>query len=153
MWDGPSPRRSFRDGKVQRLENMAGDIAVGVAVLAATKRNQRLQQEERQRREEEQRRLRELALRAEHVEERRAAALEKILEEVEQVGRLSRLLGSLHEWAGEATDPRVREFVRWAQARLAVREAALAAESLGRRFGDQRLFGEDDDHAFRPPHW
>jgi hypothetical protein len=36
---GSSPRRSFRDAKVQRLENMASDIAVGLAVLAAAKRN------------------------------------------------------------------------------------------------------------------
>lgn len=34
---GSSPRRSFRDAKVQRLENMASDIAVGLAVLAAAK--------------------------------------------------------------------------------------------------------------------
>ncbi len=34
---GFAPRRSFRDAKVQRLENMASDIAVGLAVLAAAK--------------------------------------------------------------------------------------------------------------------
>jgi hypothetical protein len=150
---GSSPRRSFRDAKVQRLENMAIDIAVGLAVLAATKKAERLRREEEQRRAEEQRRLRELALRARHVEERRAAALEAILAEVEQVDRLRRLLGALRKAAGEAAGPRVAEFVRWAEAHLAAREAALSAKGLGRRFGEQRLFGEDDDHAFRPPHW
>lgn len=37
FWRGSSPRRTFRDAKVQRLENMASDIAVGLAVLAAAK--------------------------------------------------------------------------------------------------------------------
>jgi hypothetical protein len=46
---GSSPRRSFRDAKVQRLENMASDIAVGLAVLAAAKTEQRLKREAEQR--------------------------------------------------------------------------------------------------------
>ncbi len=130
-----------------------GDIAVGLAVLAATKKAERLRREEEQRRVEEQRRLRELALRAKHIEERRTAALEGVVAEMEQVDRLRRLLRGLREAVGEGSDPRVAEFVRWAEAHVATREAALAADGLGRRFEDQRLFGEDDDHAFRPPHW
>ena len=35
---GSSPRRSYRDAKVQRLENMAVDIAVGIVVLAAARK-------------------------------------------------------------------------------------------------------------------
>lgn len=60
---GSSPRRSFRDAKVQRLENMASDIAVGLAVLAAAKTEQRLKREAEQRRIEEERRRHELAAR------------------------------------------------------------------------------------------
>jgi hypothetical protein len=153
VWSGTSPRRSFRDAKVQRLENMASDIAVGLAVLAATKKAERRRREEEHRRAEEQRRLRELALRATHVEERRTAALERILAEADQVDRLRRLLGVVREGAGDAADPRVAEFVGWAQAHLARREAALQADGLGRLFEEQRLFGEDDDHAFHPPRW
>lgn len=153
VWNGASPRRAFRDAKVQRLENMASDIAVGLAVLAATKKADRLRRQEEQRSNEEQRRLREVALRARHVEERRTAALETILAEVEQADRLRRLLGALREGAGETADPRVGEFLQWADAHLAAREAVLTAEGLGRRLEDQRLFGDDDDHAFRPPHW
>jgi hypothetical protein len=70
VWNGLSPRRSFRDGKVQRLETMASDIAVGLAVLAAAKTAQRLRQEAEQRRIKEERRLRELVLRSRHIEER-----------------------------------------------------------------------------------
>jgi hypothetical protein len=55
--------------------------------------------------------------------------------------------------ASAAQGPRVAEFGRWAEVHLASREAALAAEGLGRRFADERLFGDNDDHAFRPPRW
>ncbi|RHW16845.1 hypothetical protein D1610_14120 [Sphingomonas gilva] len=52
LWDG-TPRRSFRDAKIQRLEAMAGDITVGVAVLAAVMKEYRLRREEEGRRREE----------------------------------------------------------------------------------------------------
>src|SRR6185437_7531463 len=70
---GSSPRRSFRDAKVQRLENMASDIGVGLAVLAVAKTEQRLKREAEQRRIEEERRRHELATRIKHVEDRRTA--------------------------------------------------------------------------------
>ncbi|MFN3725257.1 MAG: hypothetical protein ACK4SZ_03015 [Allosphingosinicella sp.] len=151
VWKGTSPRRSFRDGKVQRVETMAADIAVGLAVLAAAKSAERLRREEEHRRAEELRRLREAALRGRHVEERRRAALEDLLRKVEQAARLRHLLAALHETQGELAGPRVAEFVRWAETRLAELEATVAAPGLERRFTEQRLFGDDDDHGFRPP--
>ena len=52
-----SLRRSFKDAKIQRLENMANDIAVGLAVLASAKReDDRKAEEDRIRAEEEARR-------------------------------------------------------------------------------------------------
>jgi hypothetical protein len=44
-----SPRRSFKDAKVQRIENMASDIAVGIAVLAAAKKDDQVKREEQAR--------------------------------------------------------------------------------------------------------
>jgi hypothetical protein len=148
---GGSPRRSFRDAKVQRLETMASEIAVGMAVLAAAKQADRLRREEEAREREEARCRRELALRAQHVEERRGAALDEILGELAALDRLRRLVADLREVHGSAADGRLKEFVAFAERRLASREAALSAEGLGKRFGEQRLFGEDDAHDFRPP--
>jgi chromatin segregation and condensation protein Rec8/ScpA/Scc1 (kleisin family) len=67
-------RRCFRDGKIQRLEKLASDIAVGLAVLAAAKTEQRLNREAEQRRMEEERRQRELAARIKCIEEYRRLA-------------------------------------------------------------------------------
>lgn len=55
VFGGTAPRRSFRDAKIQRLENMASEIGVGLAVLAAAKTEQRLRREAEQRRAEEER--------------------------------------------------------------------------------------------------
>jgi hypothetical protein len=153
VWGGSSPRRTFRDAKVQRLENMASDIAVGVAVLAAAKTADRLRREQEQRRIEEQRRLRELALREKHVEERRTSALDAILQEVEQASRLRRLLDSLRGSLTDTPDARVAEFLRWSELHLAEHEAALGTVRLATRFEEQRLFGEDDGEGFRAPNW
>jgi hypothetical protein len=45
----------------------------------------------------------------------------------------------------------MREVVQWIEERLARKEGALGAEALANRFAEERLFGDDDDHAFRAP--
>lgn len=150
---GGSPRRSYRDAKIQRIETMASDIAVGVAVLAAAKKDDRLRREEEARRREEERQRRELALRAKHVEERRGAALDQILEDIAALDRLRRLVAALREEQASAPQGRVAEFVAFAERRLAGREVALSAGGLEQRLGEKRLFGDDDDHDFRPPYY
>jgi hypothetical protein len=150
---GASPRRSFRDAKVQRLETMASDIAVGIAVLAAAKTEQRLKREAEQRRIEEARQRRELAARLAHIEERRAAELGRILTELDELDRLRRLLAQLTmEASGEST-PRLPVFLAWAQEHLKERERRISTQALEERFTAGRLFGDDDDHAFVSGRW
>ena len=148
---GTSPRRSFKDAKVQRLENMASDIAVGLAVYAAAKKDDRSRREEEARKREEERQRREIAQRQHHVIERRGAVLDHVLEELAALDRLRRLVEGL---CGERMSDgagRVAEFLAFAEGRLAAREAALSAAGLRKRFEDQRVFGDDDDHGFRAP--
>ena len=149
LW-GTSPRLSFRDGKVQRLENMAADIAVGIVVLAAAIKDDRLKREEAAHREEEERQRRETVQRAKHVEKRRSEGLDQLLEEVSSLDRLRRLVAALKAEEGLATAGRIGAFVVFAEAQLAAREAALGSEVLERRLADAKLFGEDDDFDFQP---
>lgn len=149
---GASPRRSFKDAKVQRMENLASDIAVGIAVLAAAKKDDRSRREEQARREAEARRLRELALRSDHIAERRGKALEEVLEELATLERLRRLVADQRAEKLAESAGRVAEFLDLAERRLASREAALSADGLEQRFEKNKLFGDDDDHAFRPPY-
>ena len=144
---GGTPRRSFRDAKIQRVEAMASDIAVGVAVFAAAKKHDRLRREEEARRHEQERLRREQVLRDRHVEERRSSALDKILDEMAALERLRCLVAGLRTELPTASNERVATFVTFAEQRLALREGALSAEGLARRFDEERLFGGDDDHA------
>ncbi|ENY82845.1 hypothetical protein EBMC1_02045 [Sphingopyxis sp. MC1] len=149
---GGSPRRSFKDAKVQRIENMASDIAVGVAVLAAAKKDDHLKREAQARQAAEARRQRELALRRDHIAERRGKALDEVLEELAALDRLRRLVENLRAENLAERAGRVSQFLALAERRLASREAALSADGLEQRFETNKLFGGDDDHAFRPPY-
>ena len=150
---GSSPRRSFRDAKVQRLENMASDIAVGLAVLAAAKTEQRLEREAEQRKIEEERRRRELAARIKHIEDRRAAGLGAILAELAELDRLRSLIAMLIAEIPAEPAPRLSAFLAWAKDHLAKREARLSAQALEDRFAAEHLFGDDDGHGFTPSRW
>ncbi|KXU29225.1 hypothetical protein A0J57_18240 [Sphingobium sp. 22B] len=148
---GGTPRRLFRDGKVQRLENIAADIAVGISVLAAAVKEERIRCEAQMRREEEERSRRERAWRAKHIEERRGAELDKLLEEVGSLDRLRRLVEALRARHGTVATGRVGAFVAFADAQLTAREEALTADALEQRLAHSKLFGEDDDFNFDPP--
>ena len=153
VFGGAAPRRSFRDAKVQRLENMASDIAVSLAVLAAAKTEERLRREAEQRRIAEERRRRDLAARRKHVEDRRTAGLGAILSELEELDRLRRLVSMLTAQVSAEPTPRLTTFLAWASEHLAKREARLSAGAIEDRFEAERLFGNDDDHGFAPPRW
>jgi hypothetical protein len=146
-----APRRTFRDGKVQRIEDMASDIAVGLAVLAAAKTADRLQREEQRRHEAEMRRLRELTARAKHVEERRSAGLDQIISEMQRAEHLASLLDQMRSRTGGGE--RVAAFRRCIEASLAQSRQRLTADALEERFATSRLFGDDDDFEFRASQW
>jgi hypothetical protein len=149
-WGSNPLRRSFRDAKVQRLEDKIGDIAITIAVLAAAKVAERERREAEHQRWEEARRVRELEARAKHIAERRTAALRTILTELEELDRLKGQLALLERQAGNALSPRVGTFRAWAREQLATREARLSLASLEQRFETDQLFGETDDFGFRP---
>lgn len=85
---------------------MASDIAVGLAVLAAAKTEERLRREVEQRRIEEERRRRELAARVKHIQDRRTTGLSALLSELDELDRLRRLIAMLTESFGR-TEPQI----------------------------------------------
>lgn len=149
FWDA-SPRRSFRDAKVQRLELIAGDIAVGIAVYAAALKADRLRRDEEARHREVEQQNRERAARAEHIQKRRAGELDKVLEELAALERLRGLVSTLRSQLGSESGGRVGAFVEFANERLAAREEVFSPDGLARRFESDRIFGDDDDHDFYP---
>lgn len=79
-------------------------------------------------------------------------ALDEVLEQIASLDRLRRLVANLHSEEMAGSTGRVAEFLGLAERRLASREAALSADGLEQRFEKNKLFGDDDDHAFRPPY-
>jgi hypothetical protein len=150
---GTAPRRSFRDAKIQRLENMASEIGVGLAVLAIAKTEQRLRREAEQRRAEEERQRREQAARIKHIEDRRTAGLSAILTELDELDRLRRLIVMVATEIPVEPTPRLSTFLAWAKEHLAKREARFSAQAIEHRFAAEHLFGDTDDHTFVPSRW
>lgn len=141
-------RRVFRDAKIQRLEAMATDVAIGIAVHAAARKAERARREAMAKDIEDRRLARERAARRVHIQQRRTTAIVELLEEVDRVDRLRRLLVRLRTVAEEENDPRVQTFLEFASGELAEREAILGVRGLAEHFERQRVFGEDDDFDF-----
>lgn len=150
---GQGPRSTFRDAKVQRLDSMAGDVAVAMVVLATAKREERERRAEAERIRLKEKRERERPLREKHVEERRREGLDLVLADIAALERFRDLHTRLRALDVSRHSPRLVEFLRWADGELAAREAAFRPDALERRFHEARLFGEDDDHSFKSPYW
>lgn len=150
---GTGPRKTFRDAKIQRLEDMSSDIAVALAVLAVAKREAHERREAEERKRQDERRAREHPLRLKYVAERRSTALDQLLDDLAKVERLRRLTKGLAGLEASDTLPRFSEFLDWSQKELSRCEAALSCQGLEDRFADERIFGDDDDHCFRSQYY
>jgi hypothetical protein len=129
---------------------MANDVAVGLAVLVAAKREDDRRAEEDRLRAEEAARRRNEAKRLAYIEERRLKVLEAVLGRVEQRDRLRRLAKQLTEEFEGAHTPRASEFVTWLNGLLDKAEHLASAEGLEALFEGERAFGSDDDSGFSP---
>lgn len=146
----PTPRRSFNDGKRQRLEDMVDKIAIGIAVVAAAKAERKRQDDEQAKRYEEQRQRREREARIKYIEERRSDELANLLNSQSRLEKLETLLALAHNEPGDDIDSRVQEFRHWLQCQVNKTHALLTAAGLEDRFSELNLFGHDDDRDFRP---
>ena len=80
-----------------------------------------------------------------------AAAIDSVLEELEEFDRLRRLVGLLDNGSRSESTGRVDEFAILTKKRLTEREAALSTECLEHRFEHESVVGKDDDYQFSLP--
>ncbi|UIJ46298.1 hypothetical protein LZK98_04965 [Sphingomonas cannabina] len=92
-------------------------------------------------------------MRLKHIADRRKEALDVVLNDLANIEGLKRLMDGLTVPAGTERSSRVSEFLEWSQKELAAREAAFSSEGLERRFANDRVFGDEDDHSFKSPFW
>lgn len=143
-------RRSFNDGKVQRLETMANDIAVGLVVLAAAKREDERRAGEAKLRAEEETRRRNESRRLAYIEERRLKVLAAVFERVEKRDRLKRLASQISDELQDSPSPRAAKFRLWLDRVLEQAERGANVKGLEALFLNERVFGTDDDAGFYP---
>lgn len=150
--EGFSPRRSFRDGKSQSLENMAGEIAVGMVVLAKAKADERVRDDERARLAAIEQQKRVERQRENYIEEKRAKAFDGLLERWSRLQTIRELV--LHLQALPLPHPaRVEAMIKWAEEELSFRESLLGPERLEAGLEKDNVFGSDDDRGFFPSRW
>lgn len=147
-----SPRSTWRDGKTQRLEEITADIAVGMVVLAAAKTEAKRLHDEAEEQRRQARLKREMPFRLKYIAQRRSEGLDGVLDDMVKLAHFRQLIGQLRSnYAADADQPRVAEFLTWAEDELISRESGLSPGGLEQRFGKANLFGDDDDHDFVAP--
>jgi len=90
-------RRTWSDGKLQRLEDCIGDFVVGLKVGAAAIKRNRQETEERHRQWEEERRREEEERQAAEEEKRKAEFVVDLVQNWEEAARLRRFVTALRE--------------------------------------------------------
>lgn len=145
-----SIRRSFKDAKIQRLENMANDIAIGLATIAAAKAEDNRNDEERKVREKEAADRRNKQKRIAYIEDRRMQLIPKLLDRIEKRDQLRQLATHTAEILGDSHSPRSEQFADWLAEKLASAECAASADGLEELLAGEDLFGENDDKGFYP---
>lgn len=146
--------RNFRDGKKQRLEDLAAKIAMAMPVLAAAKREDERRDEEQRLRWAEDERRRNDAKRRAYIEERRLKALDELLTMIERLERLRLLASQISRDPLSDEAPRSSEFARWLEEKLAQAERSTSVSALEEMFCAEGLFGDDEDSGFDPSrHW
>lgn len=141
------PRRAFRDGKRQRLEDMAAKVAIGIVIVAEAKAARQRDEEERARAQEIRRREREREEHRKRIEDQRNAELIALIELQSRVVALEHLAGAVDALGACPDEGRVHVFKHWLNHQLDDARAQLTLEGLETRFVHQGLFGPDDHEA------
>lgn len=154
--DHSMPHRAFKDGKRQRLEDMAAKVAIGIVIVAEAKAARQRRQEEQVRAQEKIRRLREREERRTRLAEQRNAELTALIALQERVGKLEGLVATIDELGPIPDESRVSVFRHWLSRQLDETRAQLSLGGLEARFGQRSVFAcadysfehEEDCHQY-----
>ena len=138
-------RRNWGDGKRQKIENLVGDIAVGIVAYLAGVKARREKRERWHRDWERQQRTEALARAREQRETQRYEFLKRLVaistEAHELKPFVARLRDSLPE---ERSADELARLLEWAEARLLRLEGELTPDGIGAALRERELFPEVD---------
>lgn len=138
-------RRSWRDGRRQRLENLVDEIVSGIITYLAGVKAKREERERWQREWRREERLRALARARDEREKHRGEFLRRLATISSEVDELHSLLNKLRQLAPGRSPDELGRTMEWAEARLRRLENELAPEGIASSLRERRLFPEVDD--------
>lgn len=138
-------RRTWRDSKTQRLENLVPSIAAGFEAHLVASRARREEQERREAERRELERRRELAKARRTRETRRESLLRELSRNARKAKELRQWLQDAEAAGAGAASPDVARMLGWVRAKLAELERSLAFSRLEEFLRENELFPETDD--------
>lgn len=144
-------RRSWKDGRRQRVEDLVDDIVSGIVTYLAGVKAKR-KEHERWQREWRRREQREVLARArEEREERRRKFLQRFVTISTDADELQSFLDRLRPRVSECRSGELARMMEWAEARLQRLEGELTPEGISSALRERKLFPEVDDLAAPEP--
>jgi hypothetical protein len=138
-------RRTWADGKTQRVEGLLDDIAVGLEALLAARRCQREEREDRERQRQERARRRALATQRAEREDRRASYLNGIINVHNEIRGLHRWLADVEAACKPEEASDLARLIDWTRQRLTNLETKVDPENIDRALKENALFPEIDE--------
>lgn len=138
-------RRTWRDSKTQRLENLAPSIAAGFEAHLVASRARREEQERREAEHRELERRRELASSRRARETRRESLLRELSRNARKAKELRQWLEDAEAAGVEAASPDVVRMLAWVRAKLANLQRSLTFSRLDEFLRENELFPATDD--------
>ena len=139
-------RRSFSDGKVQRLENLIDKIVVQIAACGAAKVERR--EQEQKRKEESARREAIWAERErqKRIREKRAELLSHLISIDDRIHRMQQFVKKYRDCHSTlAPTSEISKFLDWVETEIAFAEARIGPEQLEAFLTKHPLMTDDDD--------
>lgn len=138
-------RKTWGDGKTQRVERMISDIVAGIELVLEAIRVRREESEERERQWKELQRRRGLAKARKEREERRLSHLQRIVELRREAREIRDWLAELSEVTQRSEDSDLARMLLWVRDRLTEIERQTGSDAARAVAGEANLFPEIDE--------
>jgi hypothetical protein len=140
-------RRSWKDGRRQRVEDLVDDIVSGIVTYLAGAKAKREEHERWQREWRRREQLAALARARKEREARRQEFLQRFVTLSTEADELRSFLTRLHERMPANPSGELGRLSQWVEARLERLEGELTPEGISDALGERNLFPEVDDLA------
>lgn len=144
-------RRTWRDGKHQKLENLTDEIIGGIVTYLSGVKARREENERWKREWQRRQHLEALARARKERETWRHEFLKRFVALSSEVDELRSFLARLHERMPTSPSGELVRMTEWVEARLQRLEGDLTAEGISAALVERKLFPEVDDLAVPEP--